>query len=266
MKIFLSWSGDLSRRLAQSFKDWLPAVIQAARPYVPSDVERNSSLSGEMANAVQDAEFGILFLTSDNIDSPWLTFEAGSLAKNVGEGRVSPLLFDLASTDLSGPLAQLKASRFTKAEVKALVQSINATVGLDRLEPEVLDSVFEKWWPELYVDVRSALRDKPTQKAEIRSDRDLLEECLQLCRTISSRFRTRVADQFPKSVIANLVHVYEELQIYTEDRGEDVRILRVTQKVGNVLRDLRVRDDITRFESEKAFQDAFEKIMTTSID
>ncbi|WP_257721520.1 hypothetical protein [Chryseobacterium sp. IHB B 17019] len=40
MNIFISWSGDTSKQIAEELKNWLPLVIQSANPfYTPSDIE-----------------------------------------------------------------------------------------------------------------------------------------------------------------------------------------------------------------------------------
>ncbi|KXB59407.1 hypothetical protein HMPREF3180_02349 [Leptotrichia wadei] len=33
MKIFLSWSGEPSKSIAEKFKNWLPNVLQYVEPY-----------------------------------------------------------------------------------------------------------------------------------------------------------------------------------------------------------------------------------------
>lgn len=33
MKVFISWSGDLSNKIGEKFRTWLPGVIQAVTPY-----------------------------------------------------------------------------------------------------------------------------------------------------------------------------------------------------------------------------------------
>ena len=40
MKVFISWSGEISRNLALAFRDWLPSVINAIKPpYVSAEAE-----------------------------------------------------------------------------------------------------------------------------------------------------------------------------------------------------------------------------------
>ena len=36
MKIFISWSGERSQKIAELFKDWIQCVIQAAKPWISS--------------------------------------------------------------------------------------------------------------------------------------------------------------------------------------------------------------------------------------
>ena len=41
MRVFISWSGDRSRRIGEALRRWLPGVLQAVRPYFsPDDVLR----------------------------------------------------------------------------------------------------------------------------------------------------------------------------------------------------------------------------------
>ncbi len=41
MDVFISWSGELSKKIAEAIRDWIPCVIQAVKPYYsPDDISR----------------------------------------------------------------------------------------------------------------------------------------------------------------------------------------------------------------------------------
>ncbi|WP_165788483.1 hypothetical protein [Stutzerimonas stutzeri] len=41
MKVFISWSGDMSREIGEALRTWIPGVIQQVKPYfTPNDIEK----------------------------------------------------------------------------------------------------------------------------------------------------------------------------------------------------------------------------------
>lgn len=193
LKVFISWSGDLSRDIGEVLRKWLPAVIQAVKPYfTPGDIEKGARWSDEIAKELDDSRIGLICLTRDNLEAPWVLFEAGALSKNLGKSKVCPLLFGIDPTDLKGPLLQFQACRFTKGDMKKVVKSINKELGEAALAGDVLESVYDRWWPDLESEVSEVLAgDRGTVAGPVRSDRELLEEALQLLR--SAAFPSRGA-------------------------------------------------------------------------
>ena len=187
MHIFLSWSGERSRLVAEVLRGWLPAVIQAARPYFsPDDIQKGARWNAEIAKELEQSKVGIICVTAQNLTAPWLMFEAGALAKSLDRTRVVPLLIDLESSDLSGPLSQFQASRFDQSDVKKIICVVNDQLGDAALEDSVLDTVFEKWWPDLQQKISAAL-DASNVQGELpsRRDRDVLDEILGLVREMT---------------------------------------------------------------------------------
>lgn len=113
-------------------------------------------------------------------------FEAGALSKKLDKSNVCPLLFEIEPSDIEGPLVQFQAAKFDKDEVKRVVKMMNSLLADAALAPDVFDGVFEMWWPQLEWETVETLADEGTSRpTAVRSERQLLEEVLDLSRTIS---------------------------------------------------------------------------------
>lgn len=192
MKIFLSWSGDSSKQIAEAFRDWLPAVIQAVKPFFPpDDIEKGTRWSSEIASELEESQIGLLCLTRENVLSPWIMFEAGVLSKSIEKSKVIPMLFGLEPSDIRGPLLQFQAAVFREGEVRKLVKTINSSLGEGALSDAVIEAVFEKWWPDLEKKISKILRDNKRQNLD--EIRKILEELLVLAR--GNAFRSEQAKE-----------------------------------------------------------------------
>src|ERR1051326_1201012 len=82
MKVFISWSGPLSQKLAAMLRVWLPSVIQVVKPYYsPDDINKGTRWAAEISKELEESQVGLLCITPDNLYSPWIMFEAGALSK-----------------------------------------------------------------------------------------------------------------------------------------------------------------------------------------
>jgi hypothetical protein len=151
MKVFLSWSGKTSREVAQAFHDWLPFVIQAVKPFISTgDIDKGKRWSDVISNELNETAYGILIITPDNFDKPWIHFEAGAISKAVDKAYVSPFLFNIDPMRLVGPLTQFQATINDPDDILRLLSSINARLPEDQqLAFEVLNREFELLWPDL---------------------------------------------------------------------------------------------------------------------
>jgi TIR domain len=241
MRVFISWSGDQSKSVADSLRRWIPSVLQAVRPYFsPDDVTKGSRWNTEIAKELEASRIGLLVLTPENQDAPWLLFEAGALAKNLDRSKVCPLLFGgLEPTDVKGPLVQFQAARFETDDMKRLIKMINAELGDIALTADVLESVFDMWWPRLQQEVAAELQKHGSGVREAaRSERDILEEVLALTRSFARDRRGRRVS-FEHPAFDDLITSVSELMTLLNARALDDDIVRATQVVMRPLSYLR---------------------------
>jgi hypothetical protein len=185
--VFLSWSGERSKAIAEELRNWIPSVLQFAKPYfTPNDIEKGSKWGSEISKKLADSNVGLICLTKDNINKPWILFEAGALSKDQDRSRVCSVLFGADEADLTGPLATFQNAKFDKSDFKKVVGTINDSAGQSALAKDTFDRVFEMWWPQLEVKIQAimateyGLRDSNT-----RPDREILEEILLTTRSLS---------------------------------------------------------------------------------
>lgn len=189
MQVFLSWSGDRSRLVAETLSDWLSKVIQAVEPWMSVDIKKGTHWSTEIANRLGDAQVGIVCMTPENLAAPWLLFEAGAISKNTG-AHVCTFLLGLSPADVQPPLGQFQHTICQRDDIRELVRTINLrveSVGEKSLPEKTLDQVFEVYWPELDTKLKAILETASTTAPTTRSDRAILEEILEILRGQENR-------------------------------------------------------------------------------
>lgn len=159
MKLFLSWSGPVSHELADVLHSWFPGVLPAVQPWLASeDIPKGAPWSDVVANALKTADFGILCIVDDNVDAPWLNYEAGALASSRAASKVAPVLFGLPLSRVTGPLRQFQLTVFERRDVFRLLQKINSELEDRALRDATLVHLFDKLWPGLAQSVEALVR------------------------------------------------------------------------------------------------------------
>jgi hypothetical protein len=152
-----------------------------------ADIDPGARWSVEVASQLDSANVGIICLTPENIEAPWIMFEAGALSKVLSRALVCTYLFQLRPADLKGPLAQFQATVSQKSETKQLLTSMNKALGQSMVPETRLDKMFEHWWPELAAVLESVAQQKDERATPRRPERDILEELLTLQRRNDQR-------------------------------------------------------------------------------
>ncbi|HXA02795.1 MAG TPA: hypothetical protein VNW99_12450 [Cytophagaceae bacterium] len=189
MKVFISWSGNKSHKVALVFRDWFPSVIQTIEPYVSSeDIDKGARWSTDIAKELENSTFGILCVTKENMNAPWLSFEAGALSKTMDKSFVSPFLFDIKRSEVNGPILQFQSTIFQKDDIKKLLNTLNKACGEACISDARLEKAFEVWYPTLETELNK-LKGVIDEKEEVKKtevnkvhNAEILEEILDLSR------------------------------------------------------------------------------------
>ncbi len=196
MKVFISWSGPTSLKVAQIFREWLPSVIQSIEPYVSSeDIDKGARWSTDIATELADSTFGILCVTKDNLEAPWLSFEAGALSKTMEKSFVTPFLFDIKRSEVKGPILQFQSTIFDKDDIKKMLKTLNKASGENGISDMRLDNYFDVWYPTLENKLNDLKKEVvsvegQTKEQDYDHSSEILEEILELSRDNQKLLRT----------------------------------------------------------------------------
>jgi hypothetical protein len=186
MKVFISWSGQVSRQIAQAIYEWLPSALQNVKPWFSGEIEKGANWQADLFAELEDTKFSIVVLTPEALKSDWIMFETGAAAKVVGKSHACPVLFGLEPTEVSGPLASFQLTRFEQDDFFKLFRTINTALGDSKLDDGVLTSVFRKWWPDLETRVQEILSKAAPPAKPQRDITKMVEETLLLVRSIQN--------------------------------------------------------------------------------
>ena len=150
------------------------------------ETEKGTRWSANIAKELEHTDYGLICLTRDNLEAPWIHFEAGALAKSMDGGRVAPLLFGLKKSDIQGPLAQFQLTNFDETDVRRLLGGMNSSKKEGALDDARISKVFRALWKELDDSVLKAMQNyKVSTPPPAVSSQDILEELLVLARNQS---------------------------------------------------------------------------------
>lgn len=190
MKVFISWSGSLSNRVSTHLVEFLGLVIQSLEIFISTEIERGSIWNNLINNELRNTSCGIICLTSDNFEAPWILFESGALAKGIDQNRICTFLIDLdPSFLLTSPLAQFNHTFPTRDSVFNLVKTLNNHIDTP-LDIKRLEASFDMFWPKFLESFQAELKTVISNK-KTKSYKELAAESLEAI----NRFNTQLSDE-----------------------------------------------------------------------
>jgi hypothetical protein len=227
LKIFISWSGDLSKAITRVIRVWLPKLFDHVDPWM-SDVDIQAGTRGLqlIEERLNESSFGIIVVTTENQDKTWINFEAGALSKRFAgsSSYVVPILVNFDDFyQVTGPIRQFQGVMLTKDGMRDLLQSICNVAGADW---PMVEARFEWSWPEFEAAVDEAKKAAGEQPpAPDVSDTALLEEILRRMSAIE-RASTTTQSAPVTTRTYELSSSSKRSAISDEERKSIVRILK----------------------------------------
>jgi len=127
-EIFLSFSGDISKRFAKQLKDLLTKLSIAKVFFSEEDINGGDKWLDKIQMALKTSKVGIICFTEENIHKPWLFLEYGAFAYkqflDENEIQIIPLFLNFTEWN-DNPLKDAQAIVF---ELKTVEDALKETV------------------------------------------------------------------------------------------------------------------------------------------
>lgn len=226
VRVFISWSGPTSERIAEVLADWLPSALQITKPFfTPNDLEKGSKWSNEITSNLLECDLGIICLTSDNLLRPWINFEAGALSNRMEKSNVCTALFGIKPTEVNPPLGLFQHTSFTKEDFQKLLSTINSRAGSEAVSEKILMRSIENWWPELKQRIDEILNTAlSSEQTQSRTEKDKLDEILELARASNYAARRGEPMFIPGGWFRQSLGLFSEL-VHFADENKSIAML-----------------------------------------
>ena len=151
MKLFISQSGESSLKFAQALCDLVSYTTHGIEPWISKDdIKFGETWEDELRDAIDESHCGIICITKENVNAPWILFEAGALSHSCKEGGgVIPILIDLEVSDLNAPLRQFQGvAKCDKDSMLEILTQMN-TLSPYPVKPATFADRFHERWPRM---------------------------------------------------------------------------------------------------------------------
>jgi hypothetical protein len=209
VKIFISWSGNSERAVAEALQSTLSELCAAdVEVFVSSrSISKGANGVAVIEASLDSSAFGIVLVSKKNQAAAWLNYEAGWLASTL-DRPVATICLDLRPSDITSPLAPRQATQFSDpADMETLLREI-----VRAANPSMSDRTFATLLASVWPTIRDSWepRHGDAETADPRSERDMLAELVERVRAIeaqqladatSSAFDREIAARYPSNSI-----------------------------------------------------------------
>ena len=172
MKVFIGWAGETSKEIASILKNWLNGMFDGhVSAFTPDDLAAGSLWFDGLRHAMTDANCGLLCVTEDNVNSQWLSYEAGALSGNAE--LLIPLLCGVSSLRVGAPLRMFQPISFGFDGMLELAHTLNELRGEALVPLPELDRRFKARYPALEMIIAEKLSAERKQALSAPDDENI---------------------------------------------------------------------------------------------
>lgn len=132
-EVFISWSGEKSKKYARFLEDILNKIFDnRTETFYSGYIESGSVWLDKINQALEQSKIGIIVLTKESINKPWVNFEAGAIFKADRENSsIIPICVDISFDDLDNHPLRFFQSKyyFNWDSMKRLFEFLNRKRG-----------------------------------------------------------------------------------------------------------------------------------------
>ena len=197
--VFICWSGDRSQRLGEALRTYLPQFIPGLLQspedslFMSADIAKGSRWFDEVEKELDSATAGLVCLTREALQSGWIHFEAGALARAVRknnkrsdrrEGALYTYLLGVQADELRGPLGEFQSTRFDREDTKRFCAAMVTSMHNNAPTRDVWESAFDANW-QGFADTVKTIGPMPASglipELEEMFQRKTFEEAIEEC-------------------------------------------------------------------------------------
>ena len=176
-------------------KQYLPHILPDIYPWLSDqDITPGSRWSQELARELHECTCGIICVTQENMNSPWINFEAGVLSSSIGTEMVIPLLIDIDTDDLSGPLQQFHALKLSRDALEEIVKTMRERIPSPLAEDFSREGL-ELVWP-MFETLSKMTASGAKKTAKPPTKKELIEQIDHVVHRVDGRIEELQMDVF----------------------------------------------------------------------
>ena len=158
-KVFIAWAGDRSKEVGSEIRGSLKTIVPKVEILFSPTIAAGDAWARRLQTWLRRADFAILCVTKESLNSSWMNYEAGATWKALRQANVCPLLLDVQPTDLvTSPLSLFQARQFVYGDFEDLCKYLGRKT---RMSSDAVKGNLDNVWGTLEGKVKKSLGKQP---------------------------------------------------------------------------------------------------------